>query len=267
MQKLINSELIKFSLHTTMVLSGIVQPVIRNGLLLSGTRLNGSAKCPYCERRQISFSTLYPNFADELVSIEDNREADWVTPDSRYFANWRCRDCGKIWRSRICERVNDEVTCPHCEMKKVSLKALYPEIAKDLIETDNFNPEFAPPSASHIVSWECNDCHQVWSSSVRDKVNDEATCPYCDGRKAIPGVSSFAALYPDLMEEYYSLANVYKPDPDTISPKSQIAAFWNCKTCGHSFKMSFAQRALYKKRHKRACPNCKGYRRMKRYII
>ena len=96
-------------------------------------------------------------------------------------------------------------------------------------------------------------------------VNGNADCPYCSGRKAIPGKTSFAALHPDLMNEWNWINNYVLVDPDEITEKYSTNVWWICKrNPDHVYELSVSEKILYKKRHRESCPYCKGRRRKKR---
>ena len=79
----------------------------------------------------------------------------------------------------------------------------------------------------------CDKGHRFRTSVSRfyTKCLDEA-CPYCDGRKVIPGVTDAETVDPDLAL-FYSDAN---PKPlSTISPYSGKRYLWECPYCGHAF--------------------------------
>jgi len=62
----------------------------------------------------------------------------------------------------------------------------------------------------------CPTCHGNYPARIIDVINGKADCPYCSGRKALPGKTSFAALHPDLMEDWDFIANYCLVNPDEI---------------------------------------------------
>ena len=52
---------------------------------------------------------------------------------------------------------------------------------------------------------------------IQDEVDSRTSCPYCDGRRVLPGYNSFAALLSDLIEEWDHVNNYPLADPDEIS--------------------------------------------------
>ena len=97
--------------------------------------------------------------------------------------------------------------------------------------------------------------------------NGKADCPYCSGRKALPGKTSFAALHPDLMEDWDFIANYCLVNPDEILDTYSQKVWWNCKRSSeHKYPLSPADKVFYQKRHRESCPYCKGRRRKKKFF-
>jgi DNA-directed RNA polymerase subunit RPC12/RpoP len=82
-----------------------------------------------------------------------------------------------------------------------------------------------------------SSCGMEWESSIRDRVNDEAECPFCSGRKAIPGRTTLKALYPGLMSEWKYRSNLLITNPDYILPSSTKEVWWECPHCNKSYSI------------------------------
>ena len=75
----------------------------------------------------------------------------------------------------------------------------------------------------------CPTCHGNYPARIIDVINGEADCPYCSGHKALPGKTSFAALHPDLMEDWDFIANYCLVNPDEILDTYSQKVWFNCK--------------------------------------
>jgi len=42
----------------------------------------------------------------------------------------------------------------------------------------------------------------TWKGSIKDRVNEEIDYPYCNGREAICGKTSFKALHSEMIKEW-----------------------------------------------------------------
>lgn len=76
--------------------------------------------------------------------------------------------------------------------------AKYPDIATLWSDQNELTADEVRPN-HRSGAWTCPTCHNDYNAEIIDMVNGNADCPYCSGRKAIPGKTSFAALHPDLM--------------------------------------------------------------------
>ena len=117
------------------------------------------------------------------------------------------------------------------------------------------------------MMWNCSSCGMEWEASIRDWVNGEAECPYCSGRKAIPGRTSFKALYPGLMSEWKYISNLLIANPDYVLPSSTKEVWWECLRCNKSYSIKIKDRVNMYKKNKESCPYCKGYRIVKKDIF
>ena len=220
--------------------------------------------CPYCNGRlaisgKTSFKALYPEIEAELIQDElVDFDTDYIFPDylkSKTF-NWECKKYGEKYQSSIINRV--EEGCPYCEGRlaipgKTSFKALYPEIEKELIQDElvDFDTDYIFPDylKSKTFNWECKKYGEKYQSSIINRV--EEGCPYCEGRLAIPGKTSFKALYPEIEKELIQ-DELVDFDTDYIFPdylKSKTFN-WSCKKCDGKYQSSIISRI------EEGCPYC-----------
>lgn len=71
-------------------------------------------------------------------------------------------------------------------------------------------------------------------ASPKGLIDGTENCPYCNGRKAVPGVTSLLALYTDMVKkEWKKISNVLLGNPDEILPNCNSRSFfWLCPRCG-----------------------------------
>ena len=92
----------------------------------------------------------------------------------------------------------------------------------------------------------CPTCHGNYPARIIDVINGVTDCPYCSGRKALPGKTSFAALHSDLMEDWDFIANYYLVNPDEILDTYSQKVWWNCKRSSeHKYPLSPADKVFY----------------------
>lgn len=159
----------------------------------------------------------------------------------------------------------------NCNDKKLlpgfnSLATKYPDIAAMWSDKNQFSADQILPNTT-MAFWTCPTCHGNYPARIIDVINGVADCPYCSGRKALPGKTSFAALHPDLMEDWDFIANYCLVNPDEILDTYSQKVWWNCKRSSeHKYPLSPADKVFYQKRHRESCPYCKGRRRKKKFF-
>lgn len=212
---------------------------------------------------------------DKIKNFPNNPED--FTCGSPHKAYFKCPDCGLT----ICKRISDAFSidengllevfdCPYCNGRTVpginSLKALYPELAKECVskvDTDRVSIE-----ATNSYDWKCPNCNGVYPAVVALRVKGNG-CPYCNNNKVLPGYNSFKVLYPEIMkEEWLELENLFiGVDADEHLPTSPKNAWFKCPICDYKYMMSFANRTMKNKRGHNPCPFCNGRRQMRMHYI
>ena len=77
-----------------------------------------------------------------------------------------------------------------------------------------------------------------------------AKCPYCSGRKVLPGFNDLATLKPELAQEWDRVGNG-SLTPQKVLCSSQQPVWWHCP-CGHTWYGKISDRA----RRGKTCPEC-----------
>ena len=95
-------------------------------------RTNHKSGCPACgnakkiksrQERELkekgSLAEHFPELLDEW-NYALNKEVDpyAIVPNSSYRANWKCRNCGREWATKVVRRTKDKSGCPSCSKKK-----------------------------------------------------------------------------------------------------------------------------------------------------
>jgi DNA-directed RNA polymerase subunit RPC12/RpoP len=134
-----------------------------------------------------------------------------------------------------------------------SLSTKFPEIAHewDYDKNGPLTPEMFSYGSMSKVWWKCAKGHE-WYDSINNRTSKGFGCPYCSGKRAIPGKTDLATRYPDLMREWDFEKNV-KVDPHTILPKTSRKVWWKCAK-GHEWQASVISRTNMHS----GCPYCSG---------
>lgn len=210
------------------------------GQIFSATtkgRTEGTESCPYCAELKAtpgvnSFAALYPQLLNTF-SKDNPFNPDLVFPSFKKRTIWECHEYGLQWAAPLNDVVEGRRECPYCSGEKAvpgktSLKALYPELAKEYYDGNPISSDHVLPSYGEYVFWKCQEYGELYRARVREKVDGSATCPYCSGRKAVPGVNSLEALYPEIAMELHK--EVY--NADNILPTLTSRLEWKCQTYG-----------------------------------
>lgn len=204
-------------------------------------RVTGDEYCLYCANEKAtpgknSFATLYPVLLKDF-SKDNDFNPDYVFSSSKKKAMWDCHKYGLQWRASIYDVVKGNRFCPFCSGEKVvpgatSLKALYTEIVIDYLESNTISSDEISPNSTQYVFWNCKIHNKKFGATVKGIVEGAEKCPYCSGKKVVPGENSFKALYPEIAmrldDEYI--------DPDHIFPTYSKSVSWKCHDCGLRYK-------------------------------
>lgn len=217
-------------------------------------------RCPICAGKRVlkgfnDLATLYPEIAAEW-DYEKNGELlpDQITAAVKAKMWWLCKR-GHSWSATVYHRKYG-TGCPYCSgnlpiQGENDLATLYPELVKEWhAEKNPFPPESCTAFSPRKVWWKCAKGHE-WRTGIYYRTKGKTGCPYCYGKKAVPGESDLATLYPYLAEEWDYERN-FGLDPTSTRPASGKRVWWVCRN-GHHWRTSVQTRTEGK-----GCPYCLG---------
>jgi hypothetical protein len=157
---------------------------------------------------------------------------------------WRCAK-GHEWEAVIASRVRGN-GCPFCSGHRAlsginDLATTDPGLAAEAL----FDPTAVSRGSGKKVSWRCAKGHE-WVAAVKSRAQGDS-CPFCSGRRVLPGLNDLATTHPDL-------ANEALFDPTTVSQGSGRKVSWRCVR-GHEWVAVIAGRARGE-----GCPICSNRR-------
>ena len=216
--------------------------------------------CPYCTGRKAlrgenTLSVRFPALAGEWDS-EKNAPLtpEDVMPGSHRPVWWKCGK-GHSYRSAVDTRVQG-AGCPYCAGRAVlpeenSLAALYPALAGewDQVKNGEITPHAVLPGTHRKFWWRCKNGHS-WQAAVFSRTQGSTECPFCTGRKVIPGKTDLATAFPELAAQWDWERNGALT-PETVSPNANRKVWWRCEK-GHSYCAIVAHRT----RSHSECPYC-----------
>ena len=185
-------------------------------------------------------------------------QPDQVAPGSHRKAWWRC-EAGHEWQASVTSRTSGGSGCPVCAGRLVlpgvnDFASAFPALAAQWHPTKNngLRPEQVAANSNRSVWWQCEQGH-TWRAPVGRRVQFATGCPYCTGRKVLPGFNDLASLEPQVAAQWDTERNgSLRPDQVTVGSGKRV--WWRCEE-GHVWKAKVYSRTG--KMHT-GCPVCAG---------
>lgn len=137
------------------------------------------------------------------------------------------------------------------DFREKDLSVTHPHLCKLWSKRNPMSPAEVTAGSHKRVWWICENGHE-WEASVEQVTLKDCGCPYCAGKRAIPGETDLATVRPDMLAEWDFEKNILKPTE--ILPSAHDKVWWKCKL-GHSWQAIVFSRT----REKGAgCPYCTG---------
>ena len=181
---------------------------------------------------------------------------DQVTVGTSRRVWWICSN-GHSWQSSIASRALNNRGCPYCSGKRVlqgvnDLASQAPEVAAewDPEKNNGILPETVTAHTHYKAWWRCIHGHS-YSAEVADRVYGTG-CPYCSGKKVMPGFNDLLTAYPDIAAEWNYEKNTGL-GPEDVTAMSNRRVWWICSR-KHEWRVPVSNR------HKTGCPFCSNKR-------
>ena len=180
-----------------------------------------------------------------------------VTYGTRDEYWWQCEK-GHRWQAPVKSRTSGR-GCPYCSTRRLQpgvndFATRFPDIAAQWHPTKNnaLLPEQVAANSNRSVWWQCEQGH-TWRAPVGRRVQFATGCPYCTGRKVLPGFNDLASLEPQVAAQWDTERNgSLRPDQVTVGSGKRV--WWRCEE-GHVWKAKVYSRTG--KMHT-GCPVCAG---------
>ena len=228
----------------------------------------GEIECPVCTGKVAIAG--YNSFADEhpdipyIWSEKNDKLPTEVTSISSYDAIWYCPTCKHEFRREVRRMVSGSDECPICTGRMAitgynSFADEHPELVPLWSINNDKMPTEVTSTSAYSALWCCPTCGEEYRGQVRDMVSGAVDCPVCSGRKAKAGVNSLQDCYPELMEEWCDVENLFLGlSPDEVLPTSREMVYWQCKDCGRKYQQTIAMRVEKFERGFVSCAYCSG---------
>lgn len=229
------------------------------------SRAIGGTGCPVCANRALlpginDLATTHPELARQWHPAKNGSLTPHdVMAGTRRKVWWRC-DRGHEWQAAVSSRAVG-TGCPVCAGKTAipgenDLASLFPAIAAQWHPTRNggLTPEKLTPYSNKKAWWLCPLGHE-YTAAVAARITDRSGCPYCAGRKVLPGFNDLATLEPKVAAQWHPTLNGALT-PEQVTTGSHKKVWWECPN-GHIWKAVIYSRAGPGSR-KCGCPVCAG---------
>lgn len=225
--------------------------------------------CPVCANRRLNpgendLAATHPELVAQWHPTKNGslRPSDLVAGACRKVW-WSCEK-GHEWQATVASRTGSGTGCPVCAGKVVipgenDLASYFPDIAAQWHPTRNgaLSPENVSPSSNRKVWWRCEQGHE-YAAAVSARTMNGSGCPYCSGRKALPGFNDLATVEPKVAAQWHPTLNgTLTPEMVTVGAHRKV--WWQCLE-GHVWKSMVYSRAGPQKN---GCPVCAGKVRLR----
>jgi len=229
-----------------------------------GNRTQGRG-CPYCGGKAVK-----PGFND-LATTDPDLAAQWhprkngdlsptmVTRGTGKIVWWKCAEGDDHeWKVSVSNR-SFGTGCPICTGRTVapstSLAAVHPDVAAEWHPTANGDarPDSVTPYVTKRAWWRCSLGH-TWRASIASRTRMASGCPYCSGKRSIPGQTDLETTHPEVAAQWHPTRNGTKT-PQDVKAGTGTSFWWLCED-GHEWSAPPANRTLART----GCPYCAGQR-------
>lgn len=227
------------------------------------TRAINGTGCPVCANRRLNpgendLAATHPGLAAQWHPTRNGSlKPNDVVAGTRRKVWWVC-DKGHEWQAAVISRVSG-TGCPVCAGKVVvpgenDLASGFPVVAAQWHPARNgtLSPDSVSPYSNRKVWWCCELGHE-YQAAVSARTMNGSGCPYCAGRKVLPGFNDLATLEPLVAAQWHPTLNgALTPEMVTVGVHRKV--WWQCPD-GHVWKAMVYSRAGPQKC---GCPVCAG---------
>lgn len=130
----------------------------------------------------------------------------------------------------------------------------YPDIAAQWHPTKNgsLTPSDVAPTTRHKAWWQCTKQPHAWLATVGSRTAGRG-CPYCSGKRVLPGFNDLATVRPDVVSLRHPTRNA-SFSAQEVSEHSNKRVWWLCPQ-GHEWEAAVCKRSGGK-----GCPYCSGHK-------
>ena len=214
--------------------------------------------------KPILFSNTLAERCPDILALWDYEKNRGICPQNtsvhaKKKVWWRC-DKGHSWQAPVNGVAGGGTRCPYCAGFKAipgetDIATLFPEIAAewDYDKNGTLIPSDVTAASHTSIWWKCALGHSYKSAPFSRTGHYKSGCPYCTGRKVLPGFNDLATLKPALASEWYQPFNGdLTPADVTLGSNKKV---WWCCSDHHVWEACVFSRTRFKGS---GCPVCAG---------
>lgn len=121
------------------------------------------------------------------------------------------------------------------------LATMRPDLAAEWSDANEKSPSHYTCGSGKKVWWTCPDYGHEYDMDIVHRATRGQGCPYCSGRRTLPGFNDICTTNPELVPEW---SDTNDKKPSQVSRGSHYDAEWICPDCGNTYIMDVKRRAL-----------------------
>lgn len=221
--------------------------------------------CTVCAGKKVleganDLASQFPDSAKFFDAVRNGCSAAEILGTSPKKMWWFCEQ-GHEYEMVVGNKTRRNAGCPVCSNKLIQtsvndITSTSPEIAKIWdYKKNTLDPTKISSGSKQVAWWVCPKGHDSYEATIYSR--NFFGCPYCSGRKVVPGETDLASLAPDLAAQWHPRLN--DRTPIDVSLGSDYFAWW-IDSLGHEWQQGVQVRSRGV-----GCPECAqvGYNSMR----
>lgn len=208
-------------------------------------RTRDGRQCPHCrerteaQKRSAKLEKLRGKLEPFFDSMKNKvRLSDVAAHSLESVYWWKCGE-GHSWQRPIALQAKTS-GCPFCSGNRIQrgvtdLASKFPTLVRewDFDANNGMSPSNFHVSSGKRVSWKCTLGH-CWVARIAERTSG-GNCPYCQGKKVLPGFNDLKTHNPQLAR--YWADDLNQPSSSEVLPSSNKKFWWRCQE-GHEIHKS-----------------------------
>lgn len=191
-------------------------------------RINRTRKCPVCERNIVvkginDMATTYPQIVGIWDFDANERTLESISDICNDKFAFKCNK-GHHYSAYMETVKYNNFECLVCNGKIIvpgvnSLLDTDYELSLEFSPNETRKPTEFTKNSAYSVLWRCKKCNGDYHYPIKNRLLDDSSCLYCEGRLTMFGINSLIDTHPELAREY---SNTNERDVKTIRKDSKI---------------------------------------------